>query len=288
MVRFALIGSLLAGLLLPPGAEAQPQTLNPVLIERNALDGAAQVRDQLRQLLRQHPPSLSTVLRADPSLLERSDYLAPYPRLASFLKEHPEILRDPAYYFGNLQDGYAGYFVDRTEMTPQERATNRAMNTLEGVLAGMAAFAVGLTAILVLASLVRQAIGHRRWLRLFRIQTEVHTKILDRLQSNEDLMAYVQSPAGQRFLESGPAPAAVEARAIGAPYGRILWSIQAGVMLVALGVGFWVIQRNAMAEITPALHAISVIAFALGAGALCSAALSYILSVRLGLLTAKE
>ena len=37
-----------------------------------------------------------------------------------------------------------------------------------------------------------------------KIQTDAHTKIVDRLASNEDLLAYMQSPAGQRFLTSSP------------------------------------------------------------------------------------
>jgi hypothetical protein len=53
------------------------------------------------------------------------------------------------------------------------------------------------------------------------IQTDAHNnKLLDRLTANEELITYVQSPAGQRFLES--APISMEGpRAIAAPIGRI-------------------------------------------------------------------
>jgi hypothetical protein len=57
----------------------------------------------------------------------------------------------------------------------------------------------------------------------------------------------------------------------------------AGVMLAALGVGFWLVQQNAMAEIAPAFHAMGVLALSLGVGAIVSAGLSYVLSARLGL-----
>ncbi len=56
----------------------------------------------------------------------------------------------------------------------------------------------------MLTWLIRTFIDYRRWLRLTRIQTDAHTKLLDRLTSNEDLMAYIQSPSGRRFLESAP------------------------------------------------------------------------------------
>ena len=266
---------------LPISASAQQSDSEKYRLEQDARVRALDANDarrtlaELRRLLEEHPPAIRTVLRADPSLLERADYLAPYPRLAAFFKQHPEVARDPAFFFG--QSDYGFY---RRDQTPQEQA----LETLQGVLAGIAGLTVGLTVLLVIASLVRQAIGHRRWVRQSRVQTEVHTKILDRLQSNEDLLAYIQTPAGQRFLEGAPMPAQEpEPRAIGAPFGRILWSVQAGVMLAALGVGFWLVQQNAMAEIAPAFHAMGVLALSLGVGAIVSAGLSYVLSARLGL-----
>ena len=54
-------------------------------------------------------------------------------------------------------------------------------------------------------------------------QAEVHTKFLDRFSSNEDLLAYIQTPVGRRFLESGPAPVADDVRPVGAPFSRILF-----------------------------------------------------------------
>jgi hypothetical protein len=39
---------------------------------------------------------------------------------------------------------------------------------------------------------------------LSKVQTEVHTKIVDRFTANDDLLAYIQSPAGSKFLESSP------------------------------------------------------------------------------------
>jgi hypothetical protein len=155
---------------------------------------------------------------------------------------------------------------------------------MQGVLAGTALFIGVLAVLLVLASLIRQAVSHRRWLRQSRVQTEVHTKILDRLQSNEDLLAYIQSPAGQQFLESGPSVSPEPApRAIGVPANRILWSVQAGVMLMALGIGFWLVQRNAMTEIAPAFAAMGTVAVVLGIGAVVSAGVAYAMSSRLGL-----
>ena len=56
----------------------------------------------------------------------------------------------------------------------------------------------------VLVWVIRTVVDHRRWLRQSRVQVEVHSKILDRMTSNEDLLAYAKTPAGSRFLESAP------------------------------------------------------------------------------------
>ena len=239
---------------------------------------ARQTRRLLQQLLLEHPPAVRVVLQADPSLLNRKDYLAPYPRLAAFLEQHPEVARDPAFFFGVGP----GYSVIRTpdDRTPQERA----LGVLENVLVGTAFFIVAMTVLLVLGALIKQAIEHRRWVRQSRVQTEIHTKILDRLQSNEDLLAYIQTPAGRRFLEAGPSPQDAAPPHVGAPFARMLWSVQAGVVLASLGVGLWIVQRSVMDEAAAIFHALGVIALMLGLGAILSAAASYVLSARFGLL----
>jgi len=241
---------------------------------------ARRVRGELQKLLAQHPPNLRTVLQADPSLLNRPDYLAPYRRLLEFIKHHPEVSRDAAYFLGRPDEWY------QREETEAERKSRRAYDTLQGVLAGLAVFTGLMAVVFVLGALVRQALAQRRWSRQSRVQTEVHTKILDRLQSNDELLAYIQTPAGQRFLQSGPSPVAEAEppRAMAAPFGRIFWSVQAGIILLALGIGFWLVQRNVAEEIAPAFSAMGVIAAALGVGAIASGGVSYLLSARFGLL----
>ena len=174
-----------------------------------------------------YPPSLPRILKMDPTLLTNEGYLQPYPQLASFLKEHPQVAHNPAYFFA--QYGENGNFYRET---PQDRAVNMWRSTIEGFTIASVALAIfgGVT------WLLKMLVDHRRWSRLSKIQTEVHNKVLDRMQSNEDLLAYIQTPAGRRFLESAPIPLE-SPRAIGAPLGRILWSAQAGAVLTVLGIG---------------------------------------------------
>ena len=53
---------------------------NRVIEDQSARD----TRQRLREVLDQYPPSVGQVLRLDPSLMMRPDYLAPYPALANF------------------------------------------------------------------------------------------------------------------------------------------------------------------------------------------------------------
>jgi hypothetical protein len=234
---------------------------------------ADETRRQLDDVLRAYPSTLPRILRMDPTLLDNPGYLQPYPALAAFLTQHPEIKHNPAYFLAQYGDNNYG------RLTPQDRAIDMWRNTIEGVTIG--------TVVLIIASgvlwLVKTLVDHRRWLRLSKIQTDVHTKILDRFSSNEDLLHYIQTPAGRKFLESSPI-AIDTPRAIAAPLGRILWSAQAGAVLTVLGLGITLVSRNTLEEVAPPLAALGAVVIALGVGFLVSAFLAYALTRRFKLM----
>ena len=116
------------------------------------------------------------------------------------------------------------------------------------------------------------------------MQTEAHTKLLDRFTGNEELLAYVKSPAGAKFLESAPIMLDGGPRMMGAPINRILWSMQAGVVLAACGIGMNYVSRRVDPYSQDPVFAVSVILLSLGLGFFASAALSFVLSRRLGLI----
>jgi hypothetical protein len=279
MTRFAAAlvvttASLVAGPA-PAGAQEPSRRPNPqgppvALFEDTRT--AQETRDQLQRLLRQYPPAVAEVLQRDPSLLNRPDYLAPYPALVAFLSQHPEVPRNPSFFFGDFR---------YHQPDPRERA-NEVLAVVFGGMAGAAAF---LAIISLLVWVIRSIIDHRRWLRLSRVQTEVHTKLMDRLTTNEELLAYIQSPAGRRFLESAPITLEGEPRQTSAPVGRILWSLQAGIVLVALGLGLWMARQNVISEVAEGFYVLGVIVMALGAGFAISAVVSYFISSRLGLMS---
>jgi heme/copper-type cytochrome/quinol oxidase subunit 3 len=272
LLRTALVGALtmLPGATIaaqPRTPAARPPDAAPSVDERSA----EETRQRLRDVLEQYPPSVPQVLRLDPSLLTKPDYLTTYPSLAAFLAQHPEVAHNPIFFLGEAR------------LNGADGGRRQAIQAAQEVMAGVAFFLAFMTMVCVLVWLVRAAIEYRRWLRATTIQTDAHMKLVDRLASNDDLMAYMQSPAGQRFLASSPVAIDAAPNTVGAPLNRILWSVQAGVVLAASGVGLWFAKTSVIDEAAQVLHVISLLAIALGVGFVLSALLSYALSRQLGL-----
>jgi len=261
-----------------PAARGQTRVQAPVRTVTESQD-ARETRQELQQMLRRYSPNLAAVFKLDPALMTNADYLAPFPGLAEFLARHPEIARDPAYFFEDVELPWVA--VRRSEASdPQMQAINLWRNTLEGLMI--------LTIFLVVTSalvwLIKTLIDYRRWARLSKVQTEAHNKILDRFANNEDLIAYVQTPAGRRFLESAPIALDPAGPAVAAPVRRILWAVEAGFVIMAGGIGLQFVSGRVPAEISPMVFALGVLGVALGIGFIVAAVVSFLISKRLGLL----
>jgi hypothetical protein len=205
--------------------------------------------------------------------MRSESYLQAYPDLRDFLAEHPEIPQNAPFYLQNVH-------VDGWE------PRNARLEILEGVLAGLAAFTGIGIALGVVIWMIRTVLEQRRWNRLSKIQADVHMKLMDRFSSNDELMTYVQTPSGRRFLESGPSPLQETAPAVSAPFSRILWSVQLGVVLLVTGVGMLFLSGQVIEEAREFFFIAGCLASAIGTGFVVSAAASYFLSRRLGLIDA--
>jgi hypothetical protein len=244
-----------------------------VLRDRERNVDAQETRREFMDILRRHPPSVARVMKLDPSLMHNEGYLAAYPAIADFLANHSEVPQNTAFY---LEQVYAG---EGNWQAPSPR-----IELIQGTLAGLA----GLTAFAIVVStliwLIRTTIEQRRWNRLSKIQAEVHSKLMDRFSSNDELITYVQTPSGRRFLESGPSPLQEAApRTAAAPFARILWSVQIGIVMLAVALGLLFVSGRAVEEAREFFFIFGCLALALGAGFTVSAAASYFLSRKLGL-----
>src|SRR5438093_3361797 len=252
-----------------PAPNQAPAAVQAPVDERDARE----TKQRLREIFNQIPPSVSQVLRLDPSLLSKPEYMAPYPTLASFIAQHPEVAHNPA------------FFIGEPRFEAPETGHSAALRVIENVFEG-AMFLIGAVSFFTLIGwLGRALIDYRTWLRASKIQADAHSKLVDRLTSNEDLLAYLQSPAGQRATMSATRPGLdIALRAVGAPVNRILWSVQAGVVLAAGGLGLWFAKASVIEEAAQALNVVAVLAVALGVGFVASALVAYALSRQLGLL----
>ena len=59
--------------------------------------------------------------------------------------------------------------------------------------------------------MTRVFLENRRWGRIFKLQTEVHGRLIDKFSSSQELAAYMETEAGKRFLEAAPIPVDLEA-----------------------------------------------------------------------------
>jgi hypothetical protein len=257
-----------------PAAQAPARPApQPIAVETDARE----VREQFALLLSKYPPELGRILKMDPTMLANEQYLAQYPAVQQFLAAHPEIARNPTFYLGFVQFAY-----DYTRPTDPR---SRALDIWNGTLESIGIFCIVAFISSMIAWLVRTVLNHRRWLRTAKVQTEVHNKLLDRFAGTNELMSYVQSPAGRRFLEAAPIPVEAQAeRQVAAPLNRIMWSVQAGIVLVIGGFGLQYVSRSVIEEVAQGLWTMGVLATAFGLGFIVAGAFSFIMSRRLGLL----
>jgi hypothetical protein len=252
--------------------KTEASVAQPASTQSPATDQPAwETRGELYRLLTQYPPSLPQVLRLDHSLLTNESYLAAYPGLAAFLAQHPEVVRNPAFFIGTEESQWPG--------TPRTQA----IRLIGDVLAGLGVFLIFTLVLSLTAWGIKTFVEHRRWLRLSKIQTDTHSKLLDRLTSNEDLLAYIQTPAGRQFLEAAPVSVGPRPFPIGAPINRILWSAQAGVILILVGAGLWYARAQVIEEAAQVLSVLGVLGMFLGAGFVISALVAFGISRALGL-----
>jgi hypothetical protein len=257
-----------------PPAMARQGVPQPVVGYGPSQD-AEQTRRELGKVLAHYSPAVGHVLALDPLLLQNAAYLAPYPELVAFLNEHPEVARNASFYFSEFRNDY--YY------TPQDH-DSQMIRMWSGFLGGVTAFLVFCVITGLLVWLIKTVTDNRRWARLFKAQTEARNKLLDRFGTNEDLLAYIATPAGKRFLESTPIDLGPTSTSVGGPMRRILWATEMGVVLACGGGGLMIARQNLPGELPQMMWLVAVFAISIGIGFILAAGASYLLSRRMGIL----
>jgi hypothetical protein len=223
---------------------------------------------------------MESLVERDATLIGDTEYVnRNNPRLAEFLQRHPEVARNPEFYlFADLQpEGYNGPRMER--LGPRDESEQSLWDPGD-----VWPFCVFLTIVVALLWVFRVVIENRRWGRLFQVQSEAHTKLLERFGSSEELLAYMRTEPGRRFLESAPLAIGMDSSmAVPSPAGRLMTSLQVGIVLALAGVGLIYI-RNSVPEGTHPLLVFGVLGLTLGLGFIVSTGASLALARHLGLL----
>ena len=250
----------------------------------------ADTQEQLLHLLRLSP-TLTAAVAADPSLLADQQYVArSNPELAQFMASHPDIARNPEFYLFsklNPSDGRRDRALERViwpdlaAQQQQEPAAPRVIENLIPIVIVPAMF-------LAFVWIIRIFVDARRWNRTFKQQSEIHGRLIEKLGTGPDLVAYMETEAGKRFLTASPIAAGPEfGQHMPNAVSRVLTSLSAGIVLALLGIGF-LLLRNAGPDMPEPMLVVGTILLMPGLGFILSAGVTWVLAQRLGLMPEKE
>jgi hypothetical protein len=131
---------------------------------------------------------------------------------------------------------------------------------------------------------VRVFVENRRWSRIFKLQSDVHGRLIDKFSSSQEIASYMQTEAGRRFLEAAPIPLHADtSQRVPNAVARVLTPIQIGVVLILLGAGFFML-RGAGPDYETPMRVLGVLTLMPGVGFIISAGITWVLASRLGLM----
>jgi hypothetical protein len=245
----------------------------------------AALQDQLLQLLRLSP-TLAQVVARDPSLLSDTDYVnRNNPELGRFLQAHREIANNPDFYLFNNLHGENEPPSETLERKLWPAMSNqRSSEALRDLISDGIAFLVFVCILSALLWLTHVLLENRRWNRIFKLQTDVHGKLIDRFGTSQEVLTYMGTEAGKRFLEATPIAVGFERQQpVPSPVARVLTPLQIGVVLTLLGVGL-IFLRHSVPEGDAPLLVMGTVVLMPGLGFIISAGITWALARHLGLM----
>lgn len=284
----ATIGWVVLAVAMAAPSVVQAQTAAPAQNSTAAAAGDSQqdlgaTQQRLMQLLRLSP-TLADVVSGDPSLLADQQYVAKSnPELAAFLAQHPEIGRNPSFWlFSELrspqQQHYEVLQPKQGFLPPTE-----SRGGFERVMSDVVPAIVLIVLLCALAWVIRMLVESKRWTKVFTLQSEVHGKLIDRFATNQELLGYMETDAGRRFLEAAPIVTEAESRRMPNLVSRMIATLQVGLVLALLGAGLLSL-KNVVGDAGTTMLVLGMIALMPGIGLILSAGVLWVLGRRLNLM----
>jgi len=141
----------------------------------------------------------------------------------------------------------------------------------------------GIAFMAILAWIIRIFQTNRRILKLAGMQVDMQTRLIEKFDNAEELRTYLDSDAGRHLLKATPVEKS-------SPYGRILGSIQAGVILTLGGLAVFLIRNHVPGDSGEgfAMMFLGALGIAIGLGFLISAIAAFWLSKSWGLINGQD
>lgn len=156
-----------------------------------------------------------------------------------------------------------------------------------GFMNDVVPFLVFIGVTLALLWILRTFLDNRRWNKMVKVQTETHAKLLDRFASSQEMLAYVQSDAGKKFLEM-PIFESQRKQVSSLPFSRILWSVQIGIIAAVFGIGILFLRGRVSPDADMGFQVFGILVLTLGIGFILSGGVSYLLAKHFGLLEQRD
>ena len=301
VLRFAAVGLVLAFAWIT-SLRAAPAPQDAAGQSEVVVGSSAQ--QQLISFLAAHPDIYNELLK-QPRLIRDKGYLRQHPELAAFLQEHPEVAQKPSFTEGlpvppemasspvpeRGNEALAGPCGPALKIQALQYELDRARSGSSPEQSGLARFMNDaypfLVFVIILGALLwvlRVILENRRWGKVAKVQSEVHSKLLEKFGTSQELLAYMETEAGKRFLESQPFQLETQGtRANSLPLRTdpIVNTVGSGGALVGVGLLY---LRGHLTEGAEGCLVFGTLASTVGIGFLLSAAASYGLSRHLGLL----
>jgi hypothetical protein len=140
--------------------------------------------------------------------------------------------------------------------------------------------AIMITLIVSVSGVIRHLLRVRQQRQLADLRLQMQTRVLDKLERPEQLLEYLGSEEGRRWLDLD------ETSTSGGAAGRILGSLQVGFVTLLVGLTLFFLQGRFDSDdgVAEALTLIGAVGAAAGLGFLVSALGAFMLGRRWGLL----
>lgn len=152
---------------------------------------------------------------------------------------------------------------------------------MNGIFENLTMASLGISLIICIAWIITNITRSLKQRANTRTRADIYNRLIDKFGAAPEFIAFLQSDAGLRFIEENTVEPA-------APVGRILTSMQAGVVLSLVGLGLLFIagtENSVGHDFYIIVMMIGIVGLAIGVGLLASAYVSQRLCKAWGILS---